>query len=357
MIKKYFCPAKKFEILVYPHIRYIFIFLTLIGFGACSTDIDVNAPYKETKVIYCLIDPNSPFQMARISKGFQNEGRSALDIAQNNPDSSLYPPGIIKVELIEYSPTSIKRTFQMKDTVIAEKDSGVFYFPNQLVYKTPNFKVDTGNRYNNIMYKIRVTNTRTGSISEASTPLVGKNFSIETPIREGNEPYVFFFSPQSLTELKVNRSTNAAILQGFMVFRVLVTLSDNSTREEFWRWQSPGEMSFQNENALAATRSFGGVNFFNFFKTEVSQRGNDNVVSRKLLDGSLEIWGATREYKRYRDVYNNYNSLTQSLPSYTNVVNGLGLVSSINKADFVARISTNTKDSIFKYVPEFKIVK
>lgn len=308
-------------------------------------------------MIYCFIDPNAPFQIARISKGFQNEGRSALDIAKDSPDSSLFASGVVKVELIEYSASSIKRTFLLKDTILSGKDSGVFYYPNQLVYKSPNFKIDTGNKYNNIWYKIRVTNTSTGSISEASTPLVGKDFDIQTPFLEGNDNvYVFSFSPLNLTDFKVNRSTNSAVIQAFMHFRVLVKLNDNSTREETWRWQSPGELGFQNENAIAATIKFGGNNFFNFFKSQVESRGNENVISRELLDGEMEIWSSTSEFKRYRDVYNNYNSLTQSLPSYTNVVNGLGLVSAINTQKYPIRIANNTRESLKTTVPDLKLV-
>lgn len=336
---------------------FLSFFLVLGVFGGCSTDVDVNAPYKETKILYSFIDPTEPFQIARISKGFQNEGRSAYDIAKNSPDSSLYGPGILKVELIELNNKGIKRVFAMYDTII-QKDTGLFYSPNQVVFKTPNFKVDTGSKYLNISYKIRITNTKTGSITEAETPLVGRNFDIITPIRElSNDPFIFTFLSKGPTSFKIQRSTNAGILQAFIYWKIRVTKADNTIEDQTWNWSSPGELTFQNEGALAGTATVFGSNFFQFIRNEVSSRGNEGVVSRQFLDGEIEVWAASEQFKRYREVYNNYNSLTQSLPSYTNVTNGLGLMASINHIKYPVRLNRISQDTLKEVVPDFKLVR
>lgn len=327
-----------------------------IGLG-CSTDVDVNAPYREVKVLYCIIDPNLPFQTARISKGFQNEGLSAYEIAKN-PDSSLYGPGILEVKLLEIGQSGIKREFLLKDTLISNKDSGLFYAPDQIVFKTPNFKVDTGQRYQNILYKIRITNKRTGSISEAETPVVGRNFEINEPIRFADDkPYDVGFSFKSPTNLKIIKSQNAAIIQAYFYWKIQVVKEGNVISEEIWKWSSPSDLTFASEASSIGTATLGSGSFYNFLRNELKSRGSDGVISRKFLVSELEILSASKDFKKYRDAFNNYNSLTQSLPIYSNVKNGLGVMAAINYSRVPVRLNGVSEQTIKDSIPEFKIIR
>lgn len=328
----------------------------MLALLSCSTDVKVNAPYKEVKVVYCFIDPNLPFQTARISKGFQNEGLSAYEIAKN-PDSSQFVSGIIKVDLIEMSNTGIKRILPMKDTLISSKEPGLFYYPGQILYKTANFKVDTGQKYLNIRYKIRITNTRTGAISEAETPIVGRDIDIQRPFADvEGEPYLFTFSNKAPTELRVGRCTNAQIMQAYFFWKVLVTKEGNVTEEEIWRWNSPGDFVFVSDEANSGTATIGPRTFYNFVRSELNRRGNQGVVSRKFLLSELEILSASGDYKKYREAFNNYNSLTQSLPIYTNVSNGLGVMAAINYRRFPIRLSGLSQSYIQDSIPDSKFI-
>ena len=354
MIKKYFCRNTFNRPLVQSNRLIILIFSVLIWLSSCSTELEVNAPYHEVKVMYALIDPRQPNQTVRISKGFQNEGRSAQDIAANSPDSSQYGTGILKVELQEIGKNSqLKRSFLMFDSTVANKDSGLFYWPDQRVYKTVNFVVDTS-----VIYKIKVTNTKTGSISEATTALVGRNLRFLEPIPERpQDPLSLAFSTKSSSRIKIDRFVNAALMQAVIHWNIRVYTSETEYRDEVWTWDAPGELASNNDTDPQVLGTFGPGSFWNYIAKELAARGNETVYGRKFMASQIEVMGASSDFKKYKQVYNNYNSITQSLPIYTNVTNGLGVVASRNSRTFPIQLDILSADTLNKRIPEFKLIK
>jgi len=74
--------------------RWHFIFLLPVLFiNSCKTDFDIIAPYKETTVVYGLLDPDTSVQYIKINKAFLGEG-DALVMAQQM-DSTNYKPGTL----------------------------------------------------------------------------------------------------------------------------------------------------------------------------------------------------------------------------------------------------------------------
>jgi hypothetical protein len=52
--------------------KYFLSFLTVIALlvAGCSTDVDLNAPYKSTTIVYGLLDPIADTQWVKINKTF-----------------------------------------------------------------------------------------------------------------------------------------------------------------------------------------------------------------------------------------------------------------------------------------------
>ena len=61
----------------------------------CSTDVDLNAPYEERTLAFCLLDPNADEQWVRVNRTWLGEGNN-LEFAQV-ADSSEYAPGEVSV--------------------------------------------------------------------------------------------------------------------------------------------------------------------------------------------------------------------------------------------------------------------
>lgn len=336
--------------------RHLLLFFSiLVFFSSCSTKLEVNAPYEELKVLYCILDPQQPFQTARISKGFQNEGRSANDIARNNPDSSNFSPIIIKVELIEKKNGLVKREIEMTDTVFNQKDSGLFYYPDQRVYKTANFQIDSLSTYS-----IKVTNKITGKVSEATTSIVRSYFRFEQPNPYPDivgDPLFLGFSSKNDTPIKIFKSVNAEVMQAIVYWKIRVFSDNVNYHDEIWTMNAPGDLEIKQSASAPATGFIGKGSFWNYIAYEVAKRGNTNVVARQFLTSEFEVSGASIDYKKYRQAFNNYNSLTQSLPIYTNVSNGLGVMASRNSRRFPVGLDRISKDSLAVRVPQFLIKK
>jgi hypothetical protein len=49
--------------------------------SSCSTDVDVNAPWKEQTIVTCLVDPNQAVHYLRIHKAYLDPTRNALVVA------------------------------------------------------------------------------------------------------------------------------------------------------------------------------------------------------------------------------------------------------------------------------------
>ena len=375
MLNKYFCVRfEKAHSLRQISIISLLFSLLVAGFS-CSTELEVNAPYRETKVLYSILDPTLPFQTVRISKGFLSDGRSALDIAKNSPDSSLYTSGVLLVELIEKKDTVfvvknqstgsfesidsvvVKRRWVCKDTVYTGKPEGVFYSPDQLVFKTPNLLLDTTN-FTTVKYTIKVTNKATGNISEAITNLPARNFRIIEPSSDiPSDPVSFNFRSKADSKIRVSKPTNVEIAQITISWRIRVIRNSAGivdTVFEDWFMNSPGIAPIQ---GLEAQGFFGRGQFWPFVQNEVTSRGNANVVSRKFMTGRMDVYGGNKEYDNYRTVNGNYNVITQSLPIYTNVSNGLGIVCSRNLRSFPVKVSNSSLDTLNVRVPDFKLVK
>lgn len=62
--------------------------ISIIAIQSCTTDVDLNAPYKSTTVVFGLLDPDSTLQWIKINKTFLGDGNN-LDYAQIR-DSSEY---------------------------------------------------------------------------------------------------------------------------------------------------------------------------------------------------------------------------------------------------------------------------
>src|SRR6188508_2297236 len=78
-----------------PRMKKIYaVFLSVFFFFSCSNELDITADYKETTVIYGLLNQNDTAQYVQIFKGFLDDNMSALVIAQN-PDSIFYDDSVL----------------------------------------------------------------------------------------------------------------------------------------------------------------------------------------------------------------------------------------------------------------------
>ncbi len=150
---------------------YLILSVLAIVFTSCENDFDVNAEWKETMVVFGLLDKSQDIQFIKINKAFLGEA-DAYDMASVS-DSFNYNPEDIIVSLHTLNNSDTIFTETLKDTIV-EKDDGLFALDNNIIYylETPN-ELDPNNNY---QYALTVENIKTGNVVSANTELIRSFF-------------------------------------------------------------------------------------------------------------------------------------------------------------------------------------
>lgn len=111
----------------------IALFAATALLSACSTDLDLLAPYEDHTVVYGLLNMRDSVQFIKINKAFLGEG-NALDHAQV-PDSNEYGDEAFG-HLWVHKVVNGQRvaTFPLQDTTMTGRDPGPFNNPEHKLY-------------------------------------------------------------------------------------------------------------------------------------------------------------------------------------------------------------------------------
>lgn len=167
----------------------------VMGFSACSTDVDLYADYKEVPVVYGLLDARADTNYIKITRSFYAQGDAYTSAA--NPDSSNYP-GKLDVRLVEYLNGDSIREIILDTITIHNKQPGTFYHPDQKLYYTAErLGQNTSNR--KYSYRLKVA-LPTGELT-TTTVLVGSpSFDVQSLAVNFSQEYFgtlrpFLFNP------------------------------------------------------------------------------------------------------------------------------------------------------------------
>lgn len=319
-------------------------FAFLVVFNACSTDVDLYADYKDITVVYGLLDSGADTNFIKINKAFLGPG-NALTIAQVY-DSCNYP-GKLDAKLVEYrassAGTNYQKTteFQLDTITVHDKETGIFYAPDQLVYYTTQ-PIKRNNEQYKYRYELQVD--RGDSSISAMTDIVGGT-SFLMPQSAMN-----FSSTANNGSVTFTSCPYASIYEVVFKFHFIEVgpTNDSVERVMVWPLGSHPEVSLHEENGLYSVSFKASLFFYNL----ASFLGNDtlnNNIERLIYEPSLEVAIAAGGDELYNFITVNgpSNSIVQTLPEYTNVKGGYGVLSSRIMLTKNMRLSGNT-------IPELK---
>ncbi len=315
--------------------KFLLFVLVVIGMTSCSEKVNLYGDFKETAVVYGLLDHADSVHFIKITRAFIGPG-NALEIAQI-PDSNYFDQ--VDLTVSEYVNGAMTRTWTLEDTIVTDKDTnGVFYAPEQKVY----------------YFKTLPTGTN-GAIQTSSNPLKsslnpdatykmravinGGEFEVtgQTELVKGltttsstqNFTFKFADDPGSYIAagVAVSNTGNSFVVntQLDVVFREYI---GTSITEKSFNWQI-GEAEVQ--PASSKTFSAVGETFYNLVKDNVT---DNPAITRRAFSGIyVTITGGAEELYNYMVVNKPSSSLSQSKPTYTNltVTNGkrvIGIFSS-----------------------------
>lgn len=284
---------------------------------ACKNELDVNADYKETIVIFGLLDINSPKQFIKINKAFLTDQQAVQEVAQLQ-DSNYFSN--LKAELVEERSGNII-PLVMED--ISGKKPGLFLNEPNYMYTTttPLDPLST--------YQIRAENLETGTKADARTELV-RNAFIFSPTTSLPTDTLFNIGnlPTSIISVFLRAGSNARLYDVVLDFDYEefsnFDSSNRITKTITWKLVNSKPVSFGGETIKS---NLSTQLFFDLLSAQIQPRADWTRRAKKF---KVTYVGGGEELRNFISVTKPSIGIVQKQSEYTNVRNGLGVFSSRN---------------------------
>lgn len=300
--------------------------------ASCNDKLNIAAPYKDITVVYGLLNKADTAHYIRIQKAFMDENKSAIDMAQE-ADSSFYRNLIVVVKEISAS-GAVLNTFPLqKVDLTAEgypKEAGDFFQAPNYAYK---FKqaLTSDNEY-----RVVITNTETGNVDSASTPIIENSDVSKFTILEWLSGFAGAL-PKEITFPKLTSPSGKLLESTFssnipdnvgaveLVMRFNWTDSNVITNKATRRFADfNGFYGASGNSYLAGSKNFTfttqNKSYFDFLKSAMGKP--DDLNTYRYMDSvDMFLYAAGTEYKKYQDLNSNKGGLTANeiKPMYTNI--------------------------------------
>lgn len=331
----------------------LFLLACMAMFNACSTDVELYADYKDIPVIYGLIDVTRDTNYVRINRAFSSSNDhpiNANEVAMI-ADSCNYP-GKLNACLLEYKNTFGNEYYRTNrapiylDTItIHDKDTGMFYAPDQKVYyTTESFNINSSNA----RYKYRLEVLKGNDTVSSETGLVGGD-----DFRIIGSQVSFVSAPSENTgKISFKPADNAMFYDIKMVFHYHER-HGNVEEEKEVRWnfgsKSVDELGYENgyyfvkyrANSLfeLLAEAIGGDTVVNPSHPHVQRYFDEKPVDILVAAGGSELFN-------YIQV-NSVSGYSQTIPDYTNINGGYGVFSSRINKKALFKISSRTQTDLY----------
>ena len=322
----------------------ILIALPILAFllSACSNELNLVAPAKEIPVVYGFLSRSDSAQYLRIEKAFIDPEKSALTLAQD--PNSLYFEGI-SATLQEVGTTKTYPLQRVDGNLEGYKrTSGTFATAPNYLYKIKNSQIDLKE---NASYKLVIRRKDDSVLSEVVTQI--------TPDIKLNEGLTFTpdFSVNGAIKIGWKQSNNQTAKLYDIILHVNVEERDPASstwtlNKLPWRIVSnfvPGTIDIQGtSNVSYLNKEANG--FFVFLANNLDK---NKPVLRRIKDLDIEIISGGKDLYEYINIgsINSGITGTEVLPTYTNVKDGFGVLSSRNRLYYKGAIlSGQSLDSL-----------
>ena len=326
--------------------------LVWVGMVSCSTKIDLYADFKDSTIVYGVMDVAKDTNFVKITRAFSGSNDGEFDPYQITliADSLNYP-GKLDARFIElkkaqgnsYAPTG--REIILDTITIHNKQEGMFYAPDQkLYYTTRHFKVN--NETEKYKYRLAISKDNDTITSEIGL-LGGSNFQIYSGM-------VYFRSEISNRTRKLYfvPDDNGGIYQISMQFnyKELHLGQDTIMKSVEWTLGSFGKLDMGYENGTYY------VNYpENALFTYLSNAIGDDILNVERFFSSFIVSISAYGEELYEYMLTNTASGIVDY-SYSNIHGGFGVLSSCYEIEKNVKLSSLTQTDLlampwgFKYL-------
>lgn len=344
----------------------LFLSALIAFFTACETDFTTTAPYKDITVVYGLLDIHDSIQYVKINKAFLSEENVLTYAALQDSNEYL---NNLEVSLEEWTESGNKvNTYILETTTIYNREPGLFYYPEQTIYKVPRpaqpyeikYIVEGLNDtigieyfwYNeDNIYRLNIKNPENGNEIKAETEIV-KDFRITKP--GFGQTIRFVEEPVAPKEFEWDKADNGEEYE----FELRFNYGEWrwSTNDTVYKYIILASANIQGQNSGSTMSYFYWDDQF-FVACEnlipySSQADEDDIRERYTSFIDVVVSVADDDYALYREVNAPSTSIVQERPNYTNVENGIGLFGSRYRKVKSKKLHSETISDIKSLYPE-----
>ena len=282
--------------------------------SGCETDLNLLAPYQDTPVVYCILNPREEVQYLRLEKTFLGKG-NALIMAREK-DSIYYPEADVRLE--RWADGVMKQQFTLQQVQLPARDTGVFVNEPNYVYQCETALATGGE------YRLNIFIPSTGTQLRAVTQVVNEFRAIRPEAYKKNLAFSSYdnYEPVEWVAAPYTRIYHLAVR--FHYLEVIGT--DTAYKSADW-----------NIGHYITDYAAGGEDFKvevlhrNFYKWVANRldppAGNMiRLANKKALDFVFTVGG--EELYTYMQIYGDDAGILKEKPVFTNIENGIGLFSS-----------------------------
>jgi hypothetical protein len=305
------------------------LFILIALFNGCSTDFDVIAPYKEIMVVDGLLNADDTVQNIRISKAFLGEGNAY--VMAKEKDSINYAD-VLDVSMERLMNNHVQETIVLSRNEKNDKDSGIFAYPFYVLYSTNHVILDDGSEY-----KIIVKNRQTGVTAYSQTKVVKKIQRVTSPLplpgpagdsidlaTAGQAPSYIIYEPGS--------NSNAQVFDVIIRFHYREIDPSGNSKQYYIDFNFPDKNSSVTPQEI--NYRFYKYNLFDNIGYNIPDkpgyiRRTDSLSPAGLRPFQYILIEGTEDLQTYAQLQHpSSSSVIDEPPTFTTIVNGLGLFSS-----------------------------
>ncbi len=280
---------------------------------SCNNEININAPYKETTIVYGLLNVSDSVQYIKVNKAFLSE-QSVFEVAKIK--DSLYHPYKIEVILTQVLNGVVLDRIAL-DTVSVKREEGTFAGPNQLVYRTKSgYKLNPLSEY---FLEIKRFD-KNEIIAKGKTNVLGKFLLTNPPAQ-----IAFYQSPDYKT-IQLNWANPKGAVSYTIETYFKYTEVNKVTKEEVLKtikW-----INVQGYRPTIAQASF-GINALAFYNVISSQvKPNPDVIRKVEPELEFRMYVASTSFDEFLRLNNQSFGFNTTINNYSNVEGAVGVFSS-----------------------------
>ena len=308
--------------------KIIFAFpILILLLSACSNELNLVAPAKEIPIVYGFLSRSDSAQYLRIEKAFIDPAKSALELARD-PNQLYFSD--ITAEIQEVGTIKVYPLKRIDGNLEGYKRSnGIFATSPNYLYKINTSAIDLKE---NKAYKL-VVKRKDGTVLTESEVIITPDIQLNEDRTNPTEFSVV--SGLFISWLQTNYQTAK-------MYDIIVHLNVEERDINSNTWV-PKKLSWAIAKSFIpgasdVTPGINGVSYRykdgnGFFQFLANNLDKNKPVLRKLRDLDVEIISGGQDLYEYINVGNINSGITgtEVLPTYTNVKNGYGILSSRNR--------------------------